>query len=168
MPPDAKAWCNNPSEFVPYVHNHLGTMFLHTVWTTWKFHTVVATSKHRVGLQDGVQSHAHLLVVQPYPVHIWEVEFAYRLQLCPFLLPEIRRLEFRFVTDCWQNPKSAEDPQTVPILRHNQFSKVHFNVIIKYTYWVLIHNTTQLVHMYTHEHYPTSKENINVKLTTAI
>jgi hypothetical protein len=104
---------------------------------TWKLRTFVATWEHCVGLQDGVQTHAHVLVVHLHPVHSWEFELAHRFQLCPFLLPEITRLVFRFITHCLQNPKLQK---TVPMASEQQLTSLG-------SIWILLARI--------HEHHPT-------------
>ena len=105
MPVNVKEWCDNPSEFIPNVHNHLGVTVFHTVRLTRKLHTFAATWKHCVVMQDGVQAHAHFLVVHLCCAHTWEFEHAHRFQLHPFLLPEITWLDCTFITHSLQNHK---------------------------------------------------------------
>ena len=138
IPVHVKDWTDNPNEFIPNVHNYLGVTVLHTVGVTRKLHISVATWKHCVGLQDGVQTHAHVLVVHRTLCTVGNLNLhAHRFQLCPFLLPEIKRLEFWFITYCFQNPKLQN---TVPMASEQKHTSL---------------GTIRILPARTHEHHPT-------------
>jgi len=133
MPVNVKDWSDNPSEFIPNVHNHLGVTVLHTVGLTWKLHTFAAKWKHCVGMQDGVEAHAHLLVVHLCSAHTWEFEHAYRFHLHPFLLPEITKVRLHVHNSLLTKSQDSQDNAT-DLWAATYFSSIYFNITGKNTW----------------------------------